>query len=45
MPYPESGKQFQWVPGKFRRFYLPERLNVDYWEGERLDERPPAAAT
>ncbi len=43
--YPESGKQFQWVPGKFRRFYLPERLNVDYWEGERLDERPPAGAT
>jgi uncharacterized cupin superfamily protein len=35
--YPESGKQFQWVAGRFRRFYLPADLNVDYWEGERLD--------
>jgi uncharacterized cupin superfamily protein len=35
--YPESGKQFQWVPGRFRRFYLPADLDVDYWEGERLD--------
>ena len=43
--YPESGKQFQWVPGKFRRFYLPQEVNVDYWEGERIhvreDELPP----
>ncbi|HEX2513795.1 MAG TPA: cupin domain-containing protein [Chloroflexota bacterium] len=37
--YPESGKQFQWVPGKFRRFYLPQEVNVDYWEGERIDLR------
>jgi uncharacterized cupin superfamily protein len=47
--YPESGKQFQWVPGKFRRFYLPQEVNVDYWEGERIDlredELPPGQAT
>lgn len=36
--YPESRKQGQWLgPGKFRRFYLPDKLDVDYWEGERLD--------
>jgi uncharacterized cupin superfamily protein len=36
--YPESNKQVQWLgSGKVRRFYLPEQLDVDYWEGERLD--------
>jgi uncharacterized cupin superfamily protein len=35
--YPESGKQLQWAPGKYRLLYLPENLRVDYWEGERLD--------
>ncbi len=37
--YPESGKQLQWLgPGRMRIFYLPENLNVDYWEGERLEQ-------
>ena len=36
--YPESNKQLQRLgPGRSRSFYLPERLDVDYWEGERLD--------
>jgi uncharacterized cupin superfamily protein len=35
--YPESNKQLQRMPGKARIFYLPENLQVDYWEGERLD--------
>jgi uncharacterized cupin superfamily protein len=37
--YPESGKQSQWLgSGRGRIFYLPEKVHVDYWEGERLDE-------
>jgi uncharacterized cupin superfamily protein len=36
--YPHSNKQLQWLgPGKLRRFYLPEQLDVDYWEGEAID--------
>lgn len=36
--YPESNKLLQsHGPGTARRFYIPEKLDVDYWEGERLD--------
>jgi uncharacterized cupin superfamily protein len=36
--YPEANKLSAWLgPGKLRRFYLPDRLDVDYWEGERLE--------
>ena len=43
--YPESNKQFQFVPGRFRRFFLPDEQNVDYWAGERLDAADAADAT
>jgi len=42
--YPESNKQFQFVPGRPRRFYLPEEQDVDYWAGERVDEPGPDPA-
>jgi uncharacterized cupin superfamily protein len=35
--YPETGKQSQSAPGKYRRFYLPARLDVDYWERVEVD--------
>jgi hypothetical protein len=37
--YPTSGARMERTPyGKHRRFYLPERLDVPYFEGEPVDE-------
>ena len=36
--YPESGQRSEGTPyGKRRRFFLPERVNVGYWEGTPTD--------
>ncbi len=37
--YPTSGKRLERTPyGKVRRFYLPDRLDVPYFEGEPIDD-------
>ena len=36
--YPESGQRYEGTAyGKRRRFFLPERVNVGYWEGTPTD--------
>ncbi|MDQ3699866.1 MAG: cupin domain-containing protein [Chloroflexota bacterium] len=36
--YPESGARMERTTyGKYRRFRLPQELDLDYWDGERVD--------